>query len=387
MRVLYISGGDYKYGAPKSMMTMLEGLREAYNIEVILLTKKRNVLNEYCDQHGIENYSFWYHDIMAGSPYSNKLLTIAKHLVKYLAYLLGNVTMGNVNKLPIDFSTIDIIHSNTNRQDIGAYIASKYNSKHIWHIREMGREDYNVIFYKKNCIQYMNQNADAFIMISNCVKEKWESIGIDSQKVHVVYNGIDVEKIQKCISNKAEKIRMVITGHVQPGKGQLQLVQAIAGLPLAIRDRVELDIIGEAYGDYKRKIEAIVQKEQLYGQIHFLGYQKNINTLLSKYDIGVTCSKAEGFGRCTVEYMLAGLLTIASDTGANHELIQDKETGVLYHYNDTKHLSRIILWAIENQDERRKIAEEGRRVAEQKFSKEQYVKNIYEVYKKCLTLH
>ena len=149
MKILFISGGDYKYGAPKSMMAMIESLRKYYNIEVILLTKKRNILNEYCDEHNIENYSFWYRDIMAGSPYTNRILTISKHIVKYLSYLFGNLTMHRINSLPINFETIDIVHSNTNRQDIGAYIASKYNIKHIWHIREMGQEDYNVIFYKK----------------------------------------------------------------------------------------------------------------------------------------------------------------------------------------------------------------------------------------------
>ena len=73
---------------------------------------------------------------MAGSPYSHKLLTLMKHIVKYLLFLLGGITQRRVMKLPIDFSTIDIVHSNTNRQDIGAFIARKHNIKHVWHVRE-----------------------------------------------------------------------------------------------------------------------------------------------------------------------------------------------------------------------------------------------------------
>ncbi|GFI47536.1 transposase from transposon Tn916 [Lachnospiraceae bacterium] len=82
MKVLFISSGEYKYGAPKSMMTLIKGLKDELNVEPILLTKRHSDLNDYCDRQGIENYSVWYRDIMAGSPYSHKLLTLMKHIVK-----------------------------------------------------------------------------------------------------------------------------------------------------------------------------------------------------------------------------------------------------------------------------------------------------------------
>ena len=387
MKILFISGGDYKYGAPKSMMTMVESLRDIYHIDIVLLTKRKNLLNEYCDQHGIENYSFWYRDIMAGSPYTSKILTIAKHLVKYLAYLWGGVTMHMINRLPIDFSTIDIIHSNTNRQDIGGYLASKYKIKHIWHIREMGKEDYNVIFYKSHCISYMNEHADAFIMISDAVRDKWQQIGIDANKVYTLYDGMECKEITKHLTKgkkSKNKVRIVITGHVQPNKGQLHLVQAIARLPVAIKNTVELDIIGEAYPDYKKEIEKQIIRTGIQEQVHLLDYMNNLNELLPEYDIGVTCSKAEGLGRCTAEYMLSGLLTIASNTGANPEIIQDKVTGILYKYGDIDELMQAILWGIEHTKESRQIAHAGSTAAQMMFTKEQYAENLYQIYNKYL---
>jgi glycosyltransferase involved in cell wall biosynthesis len=385
MKVLFVSGGDYKYGAPKSMMTLIEGLRDIYNIEPVLLTKKRNELNEYCDKNGIENYSFWYRDIMVGSPYSNKLLTGIKHVVKYALYLYGGITQKNINNIPIDFSNIDIIHSNTNRQDIGAYIANKYNKKHVWHIREMGREDYNVVFYKKNCIEYMNKNADAFIMISDAVRNKWNSMQIEDSKAYTVYDGMDSSAIKKRTKKGKDGIvRIVITGHIQPNKGQIQIVKAIAKLPDNLKARVQLDIIGEAYKDYKKQIDKIIETNNLKKQIHFLGYQNNVNEILSEYDIGVTCSKAEGFGRCTVEYMLAGLLTIASDTGANPEIIRNRESGLLYEYDNIESLTKAIQWCMENPNESEIIAEEGYKFAMDKYSIEQSVNKVYEVYKNVI---
>lgn len=381
MKVLFISGGDYKYGAPRSMMSTIDGMIEKYGVEVILLTKKRNPLNDYCDEKGIENYSFWYRDIMAGSPYKNKFLTVCKHLVKYAAFLWGGITMKNVARLPIDFSSIDIVHSNTNRQDLGAYIASKYHIKHIWHIREMGQEDYNVIFYKRNCIQYMNSNADAFIMISNVVRDKWKRMKLDGKKMYVVYTGIEAEEIEYDAKRENNEIKVVMTGHIQPNKGQLQLVEAMAKLPLSMRKKIRIDIIGEPYVDYIKKIKRFIKDNRLENQIHFVGYRSDIGKILKEYDVGVTCSKAEGYGRCTVEYMLSGLLTIASDTGANPEIIEDKTTGLLYRYNDIEQLSSILQWVIEHDAERKMIARNGYNAARERFSGMKYIEDIYGVYK------
>ncbi len=386
VKVLFISGGDAKYGAPKSMMTLMMTLKKEYGVIPVLLTKKHNELNDFCDKNGIENYSCWYRDIMAGAPYSSKILTIAKHIVKYGCFLYGGFMKANVDKSQLNFDEIDIVHTNTNRLDIGAYIAKKYNIRHVWHIREMGREDYNVVCYKRRCIQYMNQNADVFITISDAVAKKWIQKGIEAKKVRCIYNGIEPELItrKEYKTTATKKIEIVITGHIQPNKGQLQIVEAIALLPDLIKEKISLDIIGEAYPDYKRKILKSIKRNQLESIVRFTGYQKNIFQILSNYDIGFTGSRAEGFGRCTVEYMMAGLLTIASDTGANPELIEDKRTGILYRYGDVEDLSKKIEWVITHEDERNCIAQNGCEFVRIRYSQNKSAAEVYEVYKECL---
>ncbi len=384
MKVLFISSGEYKYGAPKSMMTLIKGLKDELNVEPILLTKRHSDLNDYCDRQGIENYSVWYRDIMAGSPYSHKLLTLMKHIVKYLLFLLGGITQRRVMKLPIDFSTIDIVHSNTNRQDIGAFIARKHNIKHVWHVRET-QKAFNIIFYKKKCIQYMNQNTDAYIMISKIVQREWIKQGLLPNLSCVIYDGMDTENIVKKNRKISDgNIKVVIIGRIEPNKGQLQIVQAIAHLPNEIKRKMRLDIIGDAYFDYRKVIEQVIEENGIQNQVRFLGFQSNLNERLSEYDIGVTCSKEEGFGRCTIEYMLAGLLTIASDTGANPELIEDGKNGILYKYNDTIHFSEKLKWVIEHDEESRNIAEKGYEDASSKYSRKKCADKVYELYQKLL---
>lgn len=377
MKVLYIASGDYKYGASKSMMALLLYLKDHYDVQPTLLTKKRNKLNEICDEHGIENASCWYADFMSGAPYNFYPLRIIKHILKYSLYLLGCCRERRVLHCGVDFKQIDIIHTNLNRISIGAFISRQYNIPHIWHIREFGREDYNVKFYKPHTIQFMNRSASRFIAISNAVRDSWIKKGIDKNKIITVYNGIDWEGFSRKQHTSGGTVKLVIVGHVQQSKGQLQLVEAISMLPQGIKSKLQVDILGEGYPDYIYKINRVIKKNHL-DNIHFLGYCDDIPRKLAEYDIGVMCSKSEGFGRVTLEYLLAGLYVIASNTGANPELITSRETGLLYEYGDPASLATCIQEVLE----KRLFAND--RNYENPFTVERYAKHVYEIYKEVL---
>lgn len=375
MRVLYIASGDYKYGASKSMMSLILSLKENYNVEPILLTKKRNKLNEICDELGIENHSMWYCDFMSGSPYTFIPMILLKHCVKFGLFCVGTIRQHSILKCGIDFSTIDIIHTNLNRITIGAYISNKLGIPHIWHIREFGKEDYNVRFYRPNTIGFMNQSANKFIAISNAVRDYWINLGIDENKIVTVYNGIGDKDFVEKKNREDDILKLVIIGHIQPGKGQLQLVEAVSLLPKEVQDKIQVDIIGEGYSDYLREINETIKKHNL-NNIHFLGYCDHIPQKLSEYDVGVMCSKSEGFGRVTVEYLLAGLFVIASDTGANPEIIESAHSGILYEYGNSNSLAECIL-SIYNQKAAGKLQTGS---FENNFTLKQCAEKVYEIY-------
>ena len=225
MRVLFISTGDAKYGAPKSMMALMKLLKEKYEVECVLLTKRHNELNEECNRLGIDNYSMFYADIMAGSSYEKTYINVIKHMVKYGLYLFGNISKKNIDKLGIDFSKIDIIHSNTNRVDIGAYIFERYNIPHVWHLREMDEGTKGMCYYKKKWQSYMNSHVSKYIAITNVVKESWKDKGLDANKISVIYNGIDERNVKVSNRKNEYKLKIVSVGRIEKSKGQEELVR------------------------------------------------------------------------------------------------------------------------------------------------------------------
>lgn len=379
MKVLYIASGDAKYGASKAIMPIIKQLKDEDKIIPVVVTRKHNEFNEFCDEQGIENYSCYYCDIMAGAPYNSKMLRVIKHIVKYMLFLSGLFTRYfNVPK--IDWKSIDLIHINHNRIDIGYYWAKKYKIPCICHIREFGQEDYNVVYYKKNCIKYMNRECQNFIAISEAVKGSWVKKGIRSDSIEVIYDGVDATKYlcQKKKRNSIIKIAMV--GHIQPNKGQHILIDAVGKLPDNIRKRLHVDFIGEAYKDYIKELRHRIKSQGIEENISFLGYVTNVNEKLDNYDIGINASKSEGFGLITVEYMMSSLIVIASDTGANPEIINDGANGLLYRYGDAQDLADKIEKAVKLYDENNSIGTKAREDAVEKFDAKIAAQKVYWYY-------
>ena len=95
----------------------------------------------------------------------------------------------------------------------------------------------------------------------------------------------------------------------------------------------------------------------------------------------MNCSHSEAFGRVTAEYMLAGLLTVASDTGANVELIDNRKTGILFKKSDDIDLLSKLRWIRNNRLQCKAIAESGRKCARKDYSIESNIDRFYEYYK------
>ena len=102
-------------------------------------------------------------------------------------------------------------------------------------------------------------------------------------------------------------------------------------------------------------------------------------------DIIAVCSKAEAFGRTTVEAQLAGCLVIGADIGATPELIEDGKTGFLYKHGSAEDFAEKIIYALNEKDISKKIAKNGQRHAYSLYTKERNAKEIINLYKEILS--
>ena len=94
-------------------------------------------------------------------------------------------------------------------------------------------------------------------------------------------------------------------------------------------------------------------------------------------------SSKEMFGLVTVEAMLSGVPVVASDTGANPELIRNGENGYLYPYGSAKALAEKIQEIMETED-LGNVIEQARAEAQERFSMQSCAEQTIDIYRGIL---
>ena len=371
---------DDTYGAPKSMIKLAELLKNNFEVEPIIVTPFKNKVNSKCDELGIENYF-----IPNWRYYVNRKRNPLEPAINYLIHkTLDLYFYRKITKL-IDFSSIDIIHSAVSVVSHGHELSKKFNIPHIWHLREL---DPYKDYFTQDQLEDMSINTTKFIAISNVVKNYWIDLGLPEKKIETIYNGIDEKQINAKVSyDLSSGLDFVLAGRINPNKQIDVALKAISRLEPEIRKDITLTIYGDAtklYKKYQADLLKLVDKNQLSNQVIFKGYQSNISQILCNYDSALMTSRQEAFGRTTVEYMLAGLPVIASNTGANVELIDNGINGLFYQDDNSDDLSEKIKYLYERKEQLAILGNNARKKALEKYTSADNAKNVFELYKKVL---
>ena len=404
MNVLLICGNDHYYGSAKAAINLLKYANEhCEDVRYTVLTQTKGAINDLCDELGIENYVTG-HAYACVAPEGGRLKNTVKHLAKKALVTAKNTrAVSKIEKL-VDLGAIDVIHTNIDRDIIGCTLAKKHAIPHVMHLREFATGHYNVEPLYEDQYEEYNQTVDRFIAISRAVGQNWQETGLDADKIEVVYDGIDVDRVQQRkgtaveetavevageaaqepAAPQARKLRLVMCGDVSSLKGQDQAIRALALIKDAsVRKNITLDVFGEVHSEkaYMGDMQRIIEGAGLTGNVVFRGYSSQLATLLKEYDCGIICTRREGFGLATAEFMAAGLAVIASDTGANSELIEDGVCGLIYHYQDVADLSAKIETLYKDPAKLDSYGRGARRTVEEKFTIEANCRGILDVYR------
>ena len=250
---------------------------------------------------------------------------------------------------------------------------------HFWHVREFGGNygDYDFVFcYPKKLVQKWFSKAASVITISdamyNYVKE---NIGKFANVIQI-YNGVANDKPPRKKYNERDILQICVVGALSEGKNQIELLKA-ANLLKESNNNFHITIIGEGE-EYKRILTDYIERNNLKQYITFLGYRNDVLRILDSMDVGVICSKAEGFGRVTVEYMFSSMPVIGADRGGTSEIIENKVNGFLYTLGDYNQLSDIIYDLINDRNLLQKIGSSAYEYACENFYLEKNTGNIIE---------
>jgi glycosyltransferase involved in cell wall biosynthesis len=213
--------------------------------------------------------------------------------------------------------------------------------------------------------------------------------GFAPGKLRVIHNGVDTQKFQRAQRDRARlfpdvgnEILVVLVGNMHSDvKGHPWL---IAAAPTVVREFPEVRFVFAGDGESRPTFAAQVAQLGLEGTFKFLGRRSDIPEILASCDLAVLPSRAEGLPNAVLEYMAAGLPTIASRVGGTAELVQDGVTGLLVPAENANALAGALLQFLRDPEQSRQIANNGQRFAVENFSFERFIREIDELYAELL---
>ena len=273
---------------------------------------------------------------------------------------------------------VRLIHNNTSYTYVGALAARETNIPYIWHLRENVNAQ-GMKFINKEYSESLIRSADRVICVSRFLRSSYDFLS-DENSI-VIYDGVRKPAISKQNRTRFEddEITIINVGVITKRKAQEDIVKACILLK-KYGLRFQCLFLGDFEDAYKRKLDRIIEGNGLRGNINFVGVKSNVWDYLDQADIAVVSSIAEPFGRCTVEALQSGCLTIGADSGATKEIIVNGENGYLYESGNEKMLADIILNATNDLDTSSLIMQKGIRDGGE-YSLKRNTTQVLEIYK------
>jgi len=195
--------------------------------------------------------------------------------------------------------------------------------------------------------------------------------------IEVVPNGISPEAFsgERLASNKKSETpnvrpyTLITTSRLVHKNGIDTLIRACAQLSSASwRTNYKLQILGS--GPDEKKLKKLANDLSVGDKIQFLGHIEpdKIPEYLSRADIFVRASRSEGLGNSFLEAMAAGLPIIGTNVGGIRDFLIDGETGLFSKVGDPADLSDKILLLMKNEELRKKLSQNGRKLVIEKYS-------------------
>jgi len=225
----------------------------------------------------------------------------------------------------------------------------------------------------------------ASIAISNAVKlYVIKSLGVSTNKINVVYNGLEVEDLDKIPPNpnhlhnelslppSTPIFTMIGHFYIEKRKRHELFLESARKLLEKERD-VHFAIVGWHDGtgkslSYMESIMEYAHKLGLGEKVHFLGRRSDIANILDSSICLVHPSILEGFGMVLLEAMARRKPVIGVRHWAIPEVVKDGETGIIVEPDNPELLAEAMLKILHSPQMAREMGEKGRERLERYFT-------------------
>ena len=196
----------------------------------------------------------------------------------------------------------------------------------------------------------------------------------------VIDNGIDINALRIDSSDRESKpLRLGSVGRMVKLKGQVTLLEAVAGLSKEQRDQVAIDFFGD--GDCRAALESFAKRHLPDANVNFHGMVGDRDDIYNAFDVLCVTSETEGLSLAVIEAMAYKKAVLATNVGGNPKLVEHGVNGLLFEYADSDTLKAFISELLAEPSRVTAMGEKGRQKVEQFFSLQATAAKFDELYK------
>lgn len=216
--------------------------------------------------------------------------------------------------------------------------------------------------------------CDKIVCISDAEKESALREKIcKSDKLQVIYNGIDLEEIKNTKSKSRKELGIPEDAFVVGQVGRLSEQKAPDTFVKAaklIKEKIPkayFILVGD--GELRGQIEKMIHEARLDNSFLITGWIDNPAAYMKIMNVGtLLSSRWEGFGLVLPEYMACRVPIVATDVDAIPNIIQDSKNGILVRKNNFEAVSKAVNELFDKSSLRKQLINNAEQVANEKYN-------------------
>lgn len=310
----------------------------------------------------------------------------------------------NNKKFPIDILyflfqlkklKIDLVHSHNYKASIiGIFSKIIFGipflpTCHLWYWSKNTSVKYHIM----TAIEiFLYRHVKIVISVSQPIKETLINKGVDSKKIYVIKNGINLDdfyvlnnedKNKIKISLKLEKNVPIIVnvGRLTEQKAQKNI---IASAKILKNKKIKFKILIVGDGELKNSLEKQIVNLRVQDCVKIIGFRDDVKTLLQISDIFLLPSLDEGLPISLLEALASKIPVITTFVGDIPELLDGNRACEKINIDDVNDIANSIIKMINNLSFYKNMVHDGYEKIYNDYSSRRLYCNYDEIYNKII---
>lgn len=236
----------------------------------------------------------------------------------------------------------------------------------------------------------LDRRNNAVICVSEAVRNyRISGAGFDPSKLHIIENGIDLDRFAVPVSRDEVLKRLgvdgkrrwiAIVGRLVPLKGHRFLIEALARIS---RDFPETGILVVGEGEDEAELKELALRLGLSDRVVFLGLRRDVPEILCAAEILAMPSSREGLPIVLLEAMAASLPVVVTRVGGIPEVVEEEKTG-LFVTQEPAMIAQALARLLRDPDFARALGRQARSLIEERYDVRKVARRYEELYRRIL---